>query len=369
MRRLPAICLLFIFLITASRASAQTVFDRAGDEASLASRVESALADAAQRGFEQYWIVYSVERRMRRNSWMGNLRGDGRQERTLSEVLTGVVPERGEPQSLKDTARRALDDMEGRSSDRDDELVTKRIAVLILMRRGEPTDVDLSNLDLSFQFDGHPVFWLGPVDDAQSIAYLRFLYDCGPEDDAREDLVGAIGMHDSFSLVRPFLVDVLDSRTSNDVREAAVFWLHKDDTRETRMYLVRLAERDASVDVREQAVFALNLMKSDEALDRLIALARTADDEDVREKARFWLGQKASNIIAAAADESPASEIQKQAVFALAQMDDDGGVDELIRLVHEGKSPVIRKQALFWLGQTDDNRALDLIVSILRPGS
>jgi HEAT repeat protein len=237
------------------------------------------------------------------------------------------------------------------------------------MRRGELTDVDLSNLDLSFDFDDSPVFWLGSVSDEESVAHLRDLFSGDLAEDAREDLVGAIGMHDSFALVRPFLVEVLDSRADNDVREAAVFWLHKDDTRETRMYLVRLAERDASEDVREQAVFALNLMKSDEALDRLIALARTANDEDVREKARFWLGQKASTVFASDADESPASEIQKQAVFALAQMDDDGGVDELIRLVHDGKSPVIRKQALFWLGQTDDTRALDLIVSILRPGS
>jgi HEAT repeat protein len=58
--------------------------------------------------------------------------------------------------------------------------------------------------------------------------------------------------------------------------------------------------------------------------------------------------------------------LQKQAVFALTQLDDVEGVTEIIKIAKSHANPAVRKQAIFWLGQSDDPRAFETIVEIAK---
>jgi len=59
-------------------------------------------------------------------------------------------------------------------------------------------------------------------------------------------------------------------------------------------------------------------------------------------------------------------EVQEQAVFALSQLPDNGGVEPLIKLAKTHPDPRVRKKAVFWLGECDDPRALETLIAIIK---
>ena len=366
MKPIRNVCvLLALGLFLATGAFSQTVFKHSDSGVSLDQRIDWAHDQARSDRNDSYWVAYSIDRQMKEDSWMGHFSSDWKDEPTLAEVLTGRVPE--ENSTLRDAAKRALDRSNKKHSDR---LVQKEVVILQLFHRGVLTEINQSNIELAYNFEGHDIYWLAEASDGESIPFLVDAYANASDTDLEEDLVTAVAVHDDRERTRPFVYGVLESNAHNDVREGAVFWMSRYESAETVRYLHGLAENDRSEDVRENAVFALSRMKTNGALDRLIGLAQRANDEDVREKARFWLGQRASKELLGDVDEGDEeSKLQKQAVFALAQLDDDEGVDELIDLAHHHSNPVVRKQAIFWLGQAESDRALDAIIEMLKAGS
>ena len=343
---------------------AQDVFRHENASIALEQRFDWAHQEASQLGADKYWIAYSIKRQMKEDSWMGHFGSDWKNAPTLSEILTGRVPEGG--QSLRRAAQEALDRADRKHSKK---LVEKEVVLLLQYQSGELIEINQSNIELAYDFESQEVFWLLSASDAQSIPFLIDAYEKANNSDLMEDLVTAVAVHDDRARTRPFVLGVIESRVDNEVREGAVFWMSRYETMATVRYLDGLAENDRSEDVRENAVFALSRIKMEEALDRLIRLAKYANDEEVREESRFWLGQRASDeLLGDVGDGDDESKLQKQAVFALTQMDDEG-VDELIQLAQTHSNPVVRKQAIFWLGQAESDRALDAIIEMLRPGS
>ncbi|MEK6565129.1 MAG: HEAT repeat domain-containing protein, partial [Bacteroidota bacterium] len=84
----------------------------------------------------------------------------------------------------------------------------------------------------------------------------------------------------------------------------------------------------------------------------------------------FWLGQKASKKAVGALEDMLAAdddtEVQKQALFALAQMRDGPGVEKLIQVAKAHPKLKIRKQAIMSLGHSDDPRAREALIEITR---
>jgi len=123
--------------------------------------------------------------------------------------------------------------------------------------------------------------------------------------------------------------------------------------------------------VGDNLIFAATLADSVEVWPRLITIAR--DDgvaRGTRKGAVFWLGHAAGDRVIAelgglVSDENQDREIQEQAVFALSQLRDGGGVPKLLEIARTHKDPRIRKTAMFWLGQSNDPRAIALFEEIL----
>jgi len=359
-----ALLILGTVVFTAPVAIAQTVYRHPDPTASLEKRIEWAHHEAGQQDADAYWIAYSIRRRMKEDSWMGHFSHDWRDMPTLSEILTGSSAEKEE--SIREAAQQALNHANRIKSEK---MVEKEVVILQQFWAGELVEVNQSNIELAYDFEYEDVFWLAGAQDAESIAYLIKEYTNSSDTDVSEDLVSAVGVHNDLELVNPFLIDVIESGAHSDVREGAVFWLSQHQSMETVRYLYQLAEIDRSEDVRERAVFSLSRIELDGALDQLIRLAKVADQEKIREEARFWLGQRASQeLLGDVEDNGEESQLQKQAVFALTQMDDES-VNELIELAKNHTNPVVRKQAIFWLGQSEDRRALDAVIEMLRTGS
>jgi HEAT repeat protein len=248
--------------------------------------------------------------------------------------------------------------------------VKKELAILFHFHNGEITGMTISNLTLRVDLERDPLFWLDGAEDEESISLLKNLYSSAGTSDVRENIVTAIGNHQTEKIVLPFLRVVLKEIGETNVREQAAFWMGQLNSEEALSILKDVVYHDKTEDVREQAIFAVSQMDDDRSIELLIAIARDkALPKDTRSKGMFWLGEKASQkafkTLKDIVEDDEDSEIQRQALFALTQ-NDEHGADEIIRIAKTHPNKKVRREAIFWLGQSADPRALETLVDIIR---
>ncbi len=352
------------------------LFDRGSEPGTLQVKVDRALADAAQAPPERdFWVGYSVERLQGENSHTGTFFGGVRRPRlTIAEILAGKTAPASsgaETEDVRKAATTALDRIDNR--DKPEKKVLKELGIFLKYGPGKPpviADIGLSDLDLSFDFEEAPLYWLGKAPEDQSMALIVALYDRNRGKKVREDLIAAAGCHGSPKLALPFLERVLGGADADDLRQDAAFWVGQLNDADGLRLLVRTARSDKSEDVREGAIFAMSEVELPAAADELIALARGAEKKDVRKQAVFWLSQMASGkfgkVIEEVALKDSDIEVQEHALFALSELPDNQGLDALIKMAKTHPDTRIRKKAVFWLGESDDPRALDTIIAIIK---
>jgi len=348
------------------------VINGAGEPGALSAKVDwaRAQADKASPG-RSFWVGYSIERLQGEHSTIGSYWGGGRARLTVAEVLAGKSkPEPTAPDVRKDAAA-ALDRIEKKGQP--EKKVLKELGIFLKYepgRQGTLSQVEMSNLDLSFDFEALPLYWLGRAPENQSLALVRDLYGRESGEEARKGLVAAAGCHGTPKLVLPFLESVLSGPGPDEIRKEAAFWIGQQGDPESLGILVKAARSDRSEEVREGAVFAISEIDLPAAVDELIALARGADRHDVRKQAVFWLGQMATKksgpVLEGIAKDDPDLEIQEQAVFALSELPGDEGLEALISLAKTHKDTRIRKKAVFWLGESENPKALEAIIAIIK---
>jgi len=346
------------------------------ESATLDAKSDWALKASAKYGTGRgFWVGYSIERLMGENSRIGSFTdgGSGR-DLTVAEVLAGLkvaANPSAAREDLRGAAKAALDEIERQG--KPEKKVLKELGFFLKYETGKPpvlTEVRMSTLDLAFEFEGVPLFWLGKTSEEQSLALIRTLYGRNRGNEVREGLVAAAGCHGTPRLVVPFLETVLTGDGPDELRKDAAFWIGQQNDREGLRLLVGTARGDRSEEVRDGAVFSISQVELPAAADELIAIARNAEFRDSRKQAVFWLGQIASEKSGKALEEFARKdgdiEIQEQAVFALSQLPDNQGVDALIKLAKTHPDPRVRKKAVFWLGECDDPRALETLIAIIK---
>ena len=118
---------------------------------------------------------------------------------------------------------------------------------------------------------------------------------------------------------------------------AQVTWIGSMDNTAGLDWLEDVARTDTRDSAGESALFALALHRSSEAGQRLYALALKTDD-DLSEQATFWLGeargeQGSQMLMEIARNRLAPREARRQALFWLAQSDDDNTVAALTELL------------------------------------
>mgnify|MGYP000095702204 CR=1 FL=1 len=352
------------------------VLDKSNESGDLAAKLERALADASKTAAGRaFWVGYAIDRLMAEGSHIGSFRsGRGEPDLTIAEILAGKTV----PGTAKDASRdigraaaTALERIERRG--KPERKVVKELGFFLEYGPGKQpvlAEVRMSNLDLSFDFEGAPLIWLGKASADESMRLTEALYGNAQEDEAREGLIAAAGCHGEARLALPFLKKVLSGDDPDDLRKDAAFWIGQQNDAGGLRLLAGTARKDRSEDVREGAVFGISQIDLPEAVDELIALAREEGRRDVRKQAVFWLGQmaskKAGGVLEEIAVDDTDLDIQEHAVFALSQLPDNEGVEALIRLAKTHRDSRVRKRAVFWLGESEDPRALEAIIGILR---
>lgn len=196
--------------------------------------------------------------------------------------------------------RLTLDDLlAGRTEstwDADGEPSSGRLAVLVLQSDSPPGGVERVRVQ-SGRFvisdDASPLFWLGQVADAESIAWMRATAERTQERDLRAELIEDLAYHGSSDLVVPYLREVLQRREPTDVRASAADGLGWHPGPATIELLVQTARTDRSTAVRRRAAEALGRMRSPEAMEQLLALAGdSGSGDDVRRGAFDAIGDE-----------------------------------------------------------------------------
>jgi hypothetical protein len=352
------------------------VFDRSAEPGALEAKLDRALAEAAKsQPGQAFWVGYDIDRLQGENSHIGSY-SDGWRGRRLSiaDILAGkrgsseAEPSAGE---IREAAKAALED--AGKHEKPEKQVVKELGFFLKYEAGRPpvlAKVEMSNLELSFDFEGAPLYWLGKAPEESSIKLAGLLYGQNAGEKVREGLIAAAGCHGTPKLVLPLLSSIVSGNDPDKLRKDATFWISQQNDPGGLDLLVKTARSDRSREVREGAVFGISQVELPAAADELIVLAKSADKKDVRKQAVFWLSQLASNKSGRALEEIAVKdgdlEIQEQAVFALSQLPENQGLDALIKLARTHPDPRIRKKAVFWLGECDDPRALDAIISIIK---
>jgi hypothetical protein len=355
----------------------ERVFDWSAEAGTLTAKIDRSLSEAGKSAAagRPFWVGYAVDRLIGENSHVGSYSGDRwTGELSIADILAGKTrAEAGQSGAgtVREAASAALDRLD--RPDGPEKKVVKPLGLFLQYQDGKSLSLvkcRMSDLDLSLDFEGMPLYWLGKAPDVESLALIEGLYGRSRGGEIREDLLAAAGCHGAPRLVLPFLEKILTGDGPDELRKDAAFWIGQQNDAAGLALLSKAARSDRSEEVREGAVFGISQVELPAAVDEIISLARGAEKHDVRKQAVFWLSQmaakKSGDVLEKIAVEDADLEIQEQAIFALSELPDGQGLDALIRLARTHRDPRLRKKAVFWLGESEDPRALEALVAIVK---
>ena len=254
------------------------------------------------------------------------------------------------------------------STEEGKEMVGLLVLHAVSSSKTQIADVELIDLDNTYEFEDIPLYWLGEAKNAESFRFLKDEFRMGDEK-LRKTLLFIISSHDHAE-VYDFLHGVAVGGYETKVRENAIFWLGSFKDERSLADLREIYKKTDETKIKKQIVFAYQMNNGDEAIDELIRIAKNDRDQTIRKEAVFWLGQKASEKSVKAlkgvvddADED--TKVKESAVFAISQLPTEKCVPMLIDIARTNKNPQVKKQAIFWLGQKDDDAVLEFFEEIL----
>lgn len=248
------------------------------------------------------------------------------------------------------------------------------LAVLVRADDSRVEEVRVYSETCRLDAEGQAVTWLEGARVEDSVAWLASLIgravEQGDPEDLAEEALMALALHRGSAADRE-LAALADSGAEESPREEAIFWLGEARGQAGLQALDSLLESETNPELRTHVAFALTLSSAPGAVERLTTLARQDPDPEVRGEALFWLGQEGGAGAAAAIRRSveadPSRDVRRQAIFALSQLPDGQGTDLLLDIVRDrSQEATARQEALFWLAQSEDDRALDLISGLLK---
>ena len=365
------------FLAGSAWAAPGLVLKHQDPAVSLSARWDWAFRSAAGRSFDGgYWTGYSIRRKMSEHSFIGSWNWPPQaDEWTLGEILAGRRRPAADPRaaeaSVKEAARRALDEIDGRS--RPDRIVDKDIAVLLQFRPSSgsvPVGIEICDVQSLFDPKGAPLLWLGPASDPDSLAMLD-RFQAGPAGiKIKREIIQAIGLHQTPGLALPFLERAAAPSSPEVLRREAAEALGGQTAPRAVLVLRRLVEEDRSIEVRKAAVAALAESAVSSALDALIETAMKSPEKEVRREAVEGLADKASaraiEALGQAAFNDQDTEVQKEAVAVLADLPKGEALPVLTNVARTHANPKVKKAAIEALAEIGGPEVVAVLAELAR---
>jgi len=250
---------------------------------------------------------------------------------------------------------------------RSDSPVAENIVVFSRIENGEAGQMRVVGESCPVDGNGEQVTWIGGIDDTAALDWL--------EDAARADgnagadaALMAIALHRNPGAGQR--LHALARETRGDHAQEAVFWLGESRGQQGFEILEALLAELPKGDTRREINFALTQNRTPGAADLLFEIARSDPDPEQRGQAMFWLAQeypaKAQGWLLEVIRSERDNEVLEQAVFAISQLPDDNGDKVLLDLASDAGAPrVVRRQAIFWLAQSDNDASIAALTDLL----
>jgi len=338
----------------------QSIVSHSDPSTPLSERLTWATQQGKEAGqSDGYWIGYSIKRMMYPNRWIGkNIRfKDGMMTGTFSgnigrhhfagkslrELIYGIKIEEEVDESnvLYEEAQKTLTELKdpyGRQKK-----VERAVAILLHVRKGgaEPSDLfqlSYCSMELPFQFEGRPVFWLGLAGLNQSFETLKTLYRAQSSVKAQRDLVHAIGLHRGLSAAVGFVAPIA-----------------RDENKEVKL--------------RKTAAYALGDLGGDQAFDMLKAIIKSRTHNKVR-KAAVYAVEDIENpdvvpLLEKTALYETEKEVAKAACYSLEDFRTEAAFKALVRILNEAVNRDVRKAAVYAISDNNPVKALAVLKKLV----
>jgi HEAT repeat protein len=247
---------------------------------------------------------------------------------------------------------------------RSDSPIAENVIVFSKIQAGEVEDIRVVGESCPVDAGGAKVTWLGDVDEKHSLDWLQN----AAQSDADHSALHALAIHRS-PLAGQRLYD-LAKTNSHDLSEQAIFWLGNSRGEEGFGLLEKLLVDLPTGENRRQINFALAQNNTTEAAELLFEISKSDADPEQRGEAMFWLAQEYPlraadwllDVIATEQNEA----VLEQAVFAISQLPDGKGDKVLLELAQDAQqTKAVRRQALFWLANSDNDSSVAALAELL----
>jgi hypothetical protein len=258
----------------------------------------------------------------------------------------------------------SLEDKHQSYGTRSDSPLAENVIVFSEIRNGQVRNLRIVGDSCRVEGDGAQVTWIGSVDNNAGLDWLETV--------ARSDEYGsalyALALHRSVYAGKRLYS--LAKETGGDLSGEAIFWLGEARGEEGFKLLKRLLAELPRGDRRREINFALAQNNSAEAAELLFEISKSDSDPEQRGEAMFWLAeeypQQAQGWLLEVIKTEQDEDVLEQAVFAISQLPDGNGDQVLLDLARNAQAPrAVRRQALFWLAQSDNDSSVAALTELL----
>jgi hypothetical protein len=250
---------------------------------------------------------------------------------------------------------------------RSDSPVTENIVVFTRIENGNAGQMRVVGESCPVDGNGGQVTWIGGVDDTAALDWLENVV-CANGDPGADAALMAIALHRNPEAGRR--LHALAGESGGDHAQEAVFWLGESRGEQGFEILKALLAELPKGDTRREINFALAQNQAPGAADLLYEIARSDPDPEQRGQAMFWLAQeyplKAQGWLLDVIRSERDKEVLEEAVFAISQLPGDDGDKVLLDLARDPGAPrAVRRQAIFWLAQSDNDASIAALTDLL----
>ena len=247
---------------------------------------------------------------------------------------------------------------------RSDSPLTENVIVFSEIRDGQVHDLRVFGEHCPVDGDGEKVTWIGSVDNTDGLDWLETV----ARSDGGGSALFAFALHRSFDAGERLYS--LAKEAESDFSQEAIFWLGEARGEEGFKLLKRLLDELPNGDRRREINFALSQNNTTQAAELLLEISRSDPDPEQRGEAMFWLAQEypkqAKDWLLEVINTEQDEDVLEDAVFAISQLPSDSGSEMLLDLARDEQlSRDVRRQALFWLAQSDDDKTIVALTELL----
>lgn len=251
---------------------------------------------------------------------------------------------------------------------RSDSPLADNVIVFSQVRDGKVHDLRVVGEACPVDAGGARVTWIGNVDDTSALDWLENTARAGRDDSVGGSALFAIALHRSPAAGQRLYSLAKDTR--GELSEEAIFWLGDSRGEQGFRLLKQLLAELPRGDTRREINFALARNNTPRAAELLFAISKSDTDPEQRGQAMFWLAEEYPHqargwlleLISTEQDE----DVLEQAIFAISQLPDGSGDQVLLEIAKNDKaSRAARRQAIFWLAQSDNDSSVAALAELL----